>query len=294
LRNDGEWKNNTLGDVADRIVDKVGKQKLITVSISAGLGFVSQAEKFSRDISGKQYKNYIHLKKGEFAYNKGNSKKFPQGCVYKLKEFDEAATPNAFICFRFKNKVVPDFYQGYFDNNYHGKQLLKFITSGARMDGLLNISPFDFFSIQLPTPTDKREQQKIAACLSSLDELIAAHNDKLDALKDHKKGLLQNLFPNNLNHDSKGFKDDHDLNRDKKSSHQANPINQGSDNVPKVRFPEFAGDGEWVEKPLDKICKLVRDGTHGGALKIEIFVKDGFPLITSKNLHSIYDDFSGF
>jgi type I restriction enzyme S subunit len=142
---DGEWKNNTLGDVADRIVDKVGKQKLITVSISAGLGFVSQAEKFSRDISGKQYKNYIHLKKGEFAYNKGNSKKFPQGCVYKLKEFDEAATPNAFICFRFKNKVVPDFYQGYFDNNYHGKQLLKFITSGARMDGLLNISPFDFF-----------------------------------------------------------------------------------------------------------------------------------------------------
>src|SRR5690625_6781124 len=55
-----------------------------------------------------------------------------------------------------------------------------------------SISKFD---ILLPPDKKGIEQQKIAACLSSLDELIAAHNDKLDALKDHKKGLLQNLFP---------------------------------------------------------------------------------------------------
>jgi type I restriction enzyme S subunit len=110
--------------------------------------------------------------------------------------------------------------------------------------------------IPIPVPSTPEEQQKIAACLSSLDELIAAHNDKLDALKDHKKGLLQNLFPNNLNHDSKGFKDDHDLNRDKKSSHQANPINQGSDNVPKVRFPQFEDDGDWKIRPLEDVSKI--------------------------------------
>jgi type I restriction enzyme S subunit len=39
------------------------------------------------------------------------------------------------------------------------------------------------------------EQQKIAACLSSLDALIAAQADKLEALKTHKKGLMQQLFP---------------------------------------------------------------------------------------------------
>ncbi len=39
------------------------------------------------------------------------------------------------------------------------------------------------------------EQQKIAECLTSLDELIAAHGQKLDALKAHKKGLMQQLFP---------------------------------------------------------------------------------------------------
>lgn len=93
------------------------------------------------------------------------------------------------------------------------------------------------------------EQQKIASCLSSLDELIAAHKDKLEALKDHKKGLLQNLFP------------------------------QEGETVPKVRFPEFEDDGEWVENELGKICD-VRDGTHDSPK----YVSDGYPLITSKNL----------
>lgn len=191
-----EWDITTLSEIANRIEDKVGNQQLTTVSISAGIGFVSQAEKFNRDISGQQYKNYIVLNEGDFAYNKGNSKKFPQGCVYKLKEFKIAAVPNAFISFRFNSTVVADFYQGYFENNFHGKQLQKFITSGARMDGLLNISPIDFFSIKLPTPKNKKEQQKIADCLSSLDRLIASQIEKVESLKLHKKGLMQGLFPN--------------------------------------------------------------------------------------------------
>ena len=42
----------------------------------------------------------------------------------------------------------------------------------------------------------KAEQQKIADCLSSLDDLIAAQSQKLEALKAHKKELMQQLFPN--------------------------------------------------------------------------------------------------
>lgn len=226
FKNEAEWEDPTLGEISERIEEKVGTQSLITVSISAGVGFVSQAEKFSRDISGQQYKNYIVLNKGEFAYNKGNSKKFPQGCIYKLKEYEKVAAPNAFISFRFKDNYVADFYQGYFDNNYHGKQLQKFITSGARMDGLLNISPANFFTIKLPTPKNKSEQQKIAECLSSLDDLIRTHSQKFDALKDHKKGLMQQLFP------------------------------AEGETVPKLRFKEFENDGEWVEKQLKYICKM--------------------------------------
>src|SRR5690554_5463013 len=232
FKEDGEWEEKKLGELSTRIVEKVGDRKILTVSISAGVGFVSQAEKFSRDISGRQYSNYICLKEGEFAYNKGNSKRFPQGCIYRLEEFSIAATPNVFLCFRFADEYHTGFFKGYFDNNYHGRQLQKFITSGARMDGLLNISPKDFFSIRLPIPLRNNEQQKIADCLSSLDDLLAAHNEKLELLKGHKKTLRQNLFP------------------------------QEGERVPKFRFPEFENDGEWEEKKLGEIAHYKNGRAH--------------------------------
>ncbi len=45
-------------------------------------------------------------------------------------------------------------------------------------------------------PATNEEQQKIADCLSSLDKLITAQAEKIEALKRHKKGLMQGLFPN--------------------------------------------------------------------------------------------------
>ncbi|MFC2017695.1 restriction endonuclease subunit S [Chloroflexota bacterium] len=64
------------------------------------------------------------------------------------------------------------------------------------------------------------EQQKIADCLTSIDELITAQTQKLEALKAHKKGLMQRLFP------AKG------------------------ETLPKLRFPEFQDKGEWELKEL--------------------------------------------
>ncbi|SFV33338.1 restriction endonuclease subunit S [Thermoflavifilum thermophilum] len=71
-------------------------------------------------------------------------------------------------------------------------------------------------SIPVPIPQNHQEQQKIAAFLSSLDELITAESQKLEVLKEHKKGLLQNLFP------------------------------QEGETVPKLRFPEFKGNWQIV------------------------------------------------
>jgi len=56
----------------------------------------------------------------------------------------------------------------------------------------LSGSALKSYEIGLPSPP---EQQKIAACLSSVDEVIAAQAQKLEALKTHKKGLMQQLFP---------------------------------------------------------------------------------------------------
>ena len=189
-----DWKLVTLGKASVPVAERVGQRKLTPVSISAGIGFVPQSEKFGRDISGNQYQLYTLVRDGDFVFNKGNSLKFPQGCVYLLEGWGQVAAPNVFICFRLKEGYSNGFFQNCFEQNQHGRQLKRHITSGARSNGLLNISKNTFFGIEIPTPSSP-EQQKIASCLSSVDELIAAQARKVAALKTHKKGLMQQLFP---------------------------------------------------------------------------------------------------
>lgn len=76
------------------------------------------------------------------------------------------------------------------------------------------------------------EQQKIADCLSSLDELITAETQKLDALKTHKKGLMQQLFP------------------------------REGETVPRLRFPEFREAGEWEENTLEQVATYENGKAH--------------------------------
>ena len=221
------WKLVTLGNASVPVAERVGQRKLTPVSISAGIGFVPQSEKFGRDISGNQYQLYTLVSDGDFVFNKGNSLKFPEGCVYLLQGWGEVAAPNVFICFRLKDGYSNGFFQNCFEQNQHGRQLKRHITSGARSNGLLNISKETFFGVEIPTPT-LPEQQKIAECLSSVDELMAAQARKVDALKTHKKGLMQQLFP------------------------------REGETQPRLRFPEFQNAGEWEEDTLDDIATFRR------------------------------------
>ena len=95
-----DWNYAKLSDISEQITQTAGTEKYETVSISAGIGFVNQAKKFGKELSGKQYAKYTVLHKGDYSYNKGNSKKYPQGCVYRLKDRETAAVPNVFESFR--------------------------------------------------------------------------------------------------------------------------------------------------------------------------------------------------
>jgi type I restriction enzyme S subunit len=81
-------------------------------------------------------------------------------------------------------------------------------------------------NFQIYVPKQNSEQQKIASCLSSLDEVIAGERQKLALLQQHKKGLLQQLFP------------------------------QEGETVPTLRFKEFEDSGEWEVKKLGEVCKM--------------------------------------
>ncbi|WP_268124745.1 restriction endonuclease subunit S [Roseivirga pacifica] len=125
---------------------------------------------------------------------------------------------------------------------------------------IINKTEFSGFKIAIPNP---QEQQKIACCLSSLDELIAAHNDKLNALKDHKKGLLQNLFP------------------------------QEGETVPKVRFPEFEGKGVWKPSTVEENCLVKgRIGYRGYTKQDLVKEGEGVLVLGGKNIQNQLLDLS--
>jgi len=96
--------------------------------------------------------------------------------------------------------------------------------------GVPSLSKANINKIDVACPKPD-EQQKIADCLSSIDELITAHSQKYEALKAHKKGLMQQLFPTE------------------------------GETVPQLRFPEFRGAGEWEDKKLGDLSKILRGGS---------------------------------
>jgi type I restriction enzyme S subunit len=100
------------------------------------------------------------------------------------------------------------------------------IAKVAQGDTVVHLYPSQLEKLEIAIPLDD-EQQKIASCLSSLDELIAAHSQKLDALKTHKKGLMQQLFP------------------------------REGETIPHLRFPEFEDAGEWEDISLGEKVDLL-------------------------------------
>lgn len=99
------------------------------------------------------------------------------------------------------------------------------------------------------------EQREIADCLSSLDELIEATAQKVETLKEHKKGLMQRLFP------AKGK------------------------NVPDLRFPEFRGTSAWEEKRLGDVVEIKgRIGFRGYTTKDVVEQGDGAISLSPTNI----------
>ena len=184
-----DWQVKRLSEVATELTERAGQDKYETVSISAGIGFVNQAEKFGKELSGKQYEKYIVLHQGDFSYNKGNSKTFPQGCIYRLNDRETAAVPNVFESFRIEDQDA-DYYEQLFLIGFLNKQLYSKINRGVRDDGLLNLTGKDFYSCMVPVPPIA-EQKKIAEILAQCDKVIELKRQRIEEEKNKKKWILE-------------------------------------------------------------------------------------------------------
>ncbi|NLB13111.1 MAG: restriction endonuclease subunit S, partial [Gammaproteobacteria bacterium] len=168
-------------------------------------------------------------------YNKSATKAYPQGFIARYDGRERAAVPNSiFTCFRLDNEEVhPIFLENLFISNLHRNWLRGRIAVGARAHGSLNVSDDDLMALPVPLPPVARrreEQQKIADCLMSLDEVIVAQGRKVEALKAHKRGLMQQLFP------------------------------REGETRPRLRFPEFRNAPEWL---VARVCDLFETSSGG-------------------------------
>lgn len=222
-----DWEQRKLGEISSRVRGNDGRMNLPLLTISAKNGWMTQKSRFSSNIAGKEKKNYTLLLEKELSYNHGNSKAAIYGTVFELQGYTKALVPKVYHSFKVQNDN-PKFIESYFHTKKLDRQLRQFISSTARMDGLLNISFEDFMKVKLLLPTIK-EQDKISILISKINNLLSLYQRKLNLLKQLKKALLQKMFA------------------DKDS------------NQPTLRFEGFIGD--WEQRKLGDITSSYSGGT---------------------------------
>lgn len=193
VRFGGEWKIQSISQISKRIQRKSDGEDHPILTISSLSGFVRQDERYSRYMAGESVKNYILLKKGEFAYNKGNSKTYEFGCIFDLDSYKSGLVPHVYVCFKLHQGLSHRYFKYLFEADYLKPQLGALVNTGVRNNGLLNIKPAEFMNTKVPVPC-LDEQEQIADVLHASSETINKLQLKLDALKQEKKALMQQLL----------------------------------------------------------------------------------------------------
>lgn len=191
---EGEWKRIKLGDIAERITRKNEEDNQNVVTISAQRGFVVQTDFFNKSVASETLDNYFLVHKNEFCYNKSYSTGYPMGAIKRLKTFDKAVVTTLYICFALKGETTNiDFFEQYCESGILNKELVKVANEGGRAHGLLNVTPSDFFNMHMSVPSIN-EQNAIASVLVNADKEIEIQKQKLAAMQEQKKGLMQVLL----------------------------------------------------------------------------------------------------
>jgi type I restriction enzyme S subunit len=219
------WPIKELGDVfCER--QETGFSELRLLSVTDREGVVPQEETNRRNSSNSDKANYLRVAPGDIVYN---TMRMLEGRSAHVG-MEGIVSPAYTVCMP-GTDTNSNFFSYYFKTNTLLKQFRRY-SQGLVKDTLsLKYEVFSRLPVGFPLPD---EQRKIADCLGSLDNLIAAEGSKLEALRRHKKGILQQLFP------------------------------QEGEAVPRLRFPEFRNEGEWEEKKAGSLfANRINKGEKG-------------------------------
>ena len=222
----GEWKEQPLSNFLFEHKKKSdGKCEVHSVSVTKGV--INQVEYLGRSFAATDTSKYKLVKPNDIIYTKSPTGEFPYGIIKMNKNPYNVIVSPLYAVYSPINEYIGYILDSFFEspvntNNY----LSSLIQKGAK--NTINISNDTFISKSVLFPTDPAEQKIIASCLFELDNLITVQGQKVDALKEKKKGLMQQLFP------KMGKK------------------------TPNLRFPGFTG--EWTSKELDNVAERVSVG----------------------------------
>ncbi len=205
------------------ISNKNHNSNLPVLAITQDQGAVPRDQiDYNVTVTRKSLATYKVVEIGDFIIS---LRSFQGGIEYS--RFRGICSPAYIVLRKKRDNVLERYYKYYFKMEKYIQKLNRNLE-GIR-DGKM-ISYSQFSSIKIPYP-NLCEQQKVADCLSSIDDLIEAENRKLEALKKYKKGLMQKLFP------------------------------AEGKTQPEWRFPEFQGCGEWKYEEINNIGEIITGKT---------------------------------
>lgn len=234
--NGGNWSEKRISELGDTINGLTGKNG---EDFGTGKLYVTYKQVFDNSIidfrkCGKveidENENQNTLQKGDILFTTSSETPNEVGFASVLVDSPKENVYLNSFCFALRPFELENTQPQFSRYLFHSPVYRKSVTAIAQGSTRYNLSKVAFLNLKVPIPKPK-EQQKIAFCLSSLDEIITAETQKLDVLKNHKKGLMQNLFP------------------------------QEGEKVPKYRFKEFEKDGKWRKMSLGEISKITSGGT---------------------------------
>jgi len=248
--NNETWTDRKLSDVLFEHREKsTGNEEVYSVSVHKGV--INQIEHLGRVFAASNTENYKRVLPGDIIYTKSPTGDFPFGIIKQSKVSKPVIVSPLYGVFRPETAELGVILDAYFEYpertvNY----LSSIVQKGAK--NTINIHNDIFLSKSLVLPLDKREQRKIASCIISIDEVIAIHIEKLELLNEHKKGLIQNLFPIE------------------------------GERVPKYRFKDFKKDDHWEIKELNELGDLINGLTYSPT----DVRKDGLLVLRSSNIQN--------
>lgn len=248
FKNEGEWELTSIGKIGNFYYGKSAPKW--SLSEDASTPCVRYGELYTKfDTVISEIKSRTNIEPSDLKFSKGGeilvprvgerATDFAKNCCYL--PFSNIAIGEMISVF--ETKEFPIFYTHYFRTLW--REFAE-VVEGQNVKNLyyINLEPIKIGKPSYP------EQQKIASCLSSLDEVIIAYSKMLDLLKDHKKGLMQNLFP------------------------------QEGETVPKWRFKEFSES--WKKVKLKDVSIYF----NGGSYENEVKEEGRYELITLKSINT--------